>query len=78
MKIKLLSFLAFAVIFCSCNKDFLDKVPLDSINDANFWTTEQDLQLYVNNIYPKYIVGFGYGFGDAVLQKPRGTPPTDR
>lgn len=68
MKIKLLSFLAFAVIFCSCNKDFLDKVPLDSINDANFWTTEQDLQLYVNNIYPKYIVGFGYGFGDASIQ----------
>jgi hypothetical protein len=68
MKSKIIALFAFSVVLYSCKKDFLDKHPLDSINDANFWTAEQDLQLYANSLYPQYIVGFGYGFGDATIQ----------
>lgn len=67
MKSKILALVAFSAILGSCNKNFLDKYPLDSINDGNYWNTEQDLQLYNNSIYPNYIVGFGYGFGDATI-----------
>lgn len=67
MKSKILALIAFSAILGSCNKNFLDKYPLDSINDGNYWNTEQDLQLYNNSIYPNYIVGFGYGFGDATI-----------
>ncbi|HWJ27272.1 MAG TPA: RagB/SusD family nutrient uptake outer membrane protein, partial [Flavisolibacter sp.] len=68
MKLRLFSLLISTALFYSCNDKFLDKTPLDTINDGNFWTTEQDLQLYVNAIYPQYITGFGYGFGDATIQ----------
>ena len=68
MKSKIIALFAFSVMLYSCKKDFLDKYPLDSINDANYWATEQDLQLYANNLSPQYIVGFGYGFGDATIQ----------
>lgn len=40
--------LLFAV---SCNDDFMDRIPLDRINDANYWKTANDLKLYVNNLY---------------------------
>jgi starch-binding outer membrane protein, SusD/RagB family len=68
MKSKIITLFVFSTILYSCKKEFLDRFPLDSINDANFWTTEQDLQLYANNLYPQYVVGFGYGFGDAAIQ----------
>ncbi|RPH30322.1 MAG: RagB/SusD family nutrient uptake outer membrane protein [Bacteroidales bacterium] len=50
----------------SCDDEFMDRFPLDQINDNNFWTSEQDLALYCNDFYPNYISGFGgSGFGDA-------------
>lgn len=68
MKSKIIAILIFTTIIYGCKKDFLDRFPLDSINDANFWTTEQDLQLYSNSLYPDYIVGFGYGFGASTIR----------
>lgn len=68
MKSKIITLVVFSTMLFSCKKEFLDRFPLDSINDANFWTTEQDLQLYANSLYPDYIVGFGYGFGDATIR----------
>lgn len=35
----------------SCNDDFLDRSPLASISDANYWKSPNDLKLYVNNLY---------------------------
>ena len=35
----------------SCNKDFLDKTPQDKISDPDFWTSETDLELYLNRFY---------------------------
>jgi hypothetical protein len=35
----------------SCEDDFLERSPLTSINDGNFWETPNDLKSYVNNFY---------------------------
>jgi hypothetical protein len=42
-------------MFTSCKK-VLDRVPLDSITDANFWTTPDKLKMYCNNFYPNLAV----------------------
>jgi hypothetical protein len=34
-----------------CNDDFLDLGPLSRINDALFWKTPRDLEIYINNLY---------------------------
>ncbi|MDO6518683.1 RagB/SusD family nutrient uptake outer membrane protein [Zobellia uliginosa] len=40
------------LFFNSCEEeDLLDKTPLDQISDTDFWQTEGDLQLYLNNLY---------------------------
>lgn len=44
-------FFAFAAFVIGCNKDFLDRAPLDTISEPEFWKTANDLQLYVNNLY---------------------------
>ncbi|MDR1456043.1 MAG: RagB/SusD family nutrient uptake outer membrane protein, partial [Tannerella sp.] len=35
----------------SCNDDFLERAPLLNLSDANFWKSENDLKVYVNNFY---------------------------
>jgi hypothetical protein len=37
----------------SCNDDFLERGPLSKINDALFWKTPNDLEIYINNLYNK-------------------------
>ncbi len=54
--------LALAVFLAACKKDFLDRTPETSISEAEFWKTQNDLQLYVNNFYtafPSTIGAFG-------------------
>ena len=46
----ILSIATAASVLMSCNDEFLDLTPLTSINDGNFWKTDQDLQTYVNSI----------------------------
>lgn len=38
--------------FFSCNDDFMERYPLDKINDANFWQTPDDLKTFANQFYP--------------------------
>ncbi len=52
-KIKYVAILTLAIFYTSCNDDFLDRVPLDKISDANYWTNTNDLKLYANNWYSK-------------------------
>jgi len=47
---QILVLLAIAVLI-SCNDDFLERGPLSSINDALFWKSANDLELYCNNFY---------------------------
>lgn len=47
----LVGLLAFSLISSSCQKDFLERVPLDEIVDETFWKTEDQLLLAVNSCY---------------------------
>ncbi len=47
----------------SCNDEFMDKYPLDQITEQSYWHSLNDLKLYSNSLYPKYIIGFGSGWG---------------
>ena len=41
-----------AFIFNGCKKDRLNQYPLDQISDGVFWTTADNLMIYVNQFYP--------------------------
>lgn len=43
--------LVLAVIMFGCNDDFLERQPLDEINNEAFWNTENDLRVYNNSLY---------------------------
>ena len=40
-----------ALLFTACNDDFLDRFPETEIGRENFFNTEDDLNLYINNLY---------------------------
>jgi hypothetical protein len=44
--------LAFTV--SSCRKDFLERYPLDNMSDATFFSSPNDLKVYVNGFYPLF------------------------
>jgi len=50
-RIKYIGILAIAILASSCNDEFLERSPLNSISDGNYWVTPNDLKLYVNNLY---------------------------
>jgi len=51
------------VFFLSCNKEVLDRPPLDKIIDGpNFWRNEDDVRLYANAFYPQYFNGYNTSF----------------
>ena len=39
------------IFMCGCNKDFLDKNPLDQISSQTFWKTEADVKMAVGGCY---------------------------
>lgn len=58
------------LFLASCQKDFLERKPLDAITDASFWKTSNDLKSFTNGFYrifPRYIgdnvAGFKGGVG---------------
>ena len=50
-KITYLIALSLSIAFASCQKDFLDRTPLDQISEPEFWKTTTDLELYTNSFY---------------------------
>jgi len=50
------------VALVSCKRDILDRPPLTSIVDENYWRNEEDLRLFSNGFYPQYFVGYNTGF----------------
>jgi len=60
---KYLYSLAACLIFVSCKKDVLDRPPLDSIIDFDYWRNEDDVRLYANTFYPYFFSGFNTAFG---------------
>lgn len=61
---KYLKYLLLAIpFFLSCNKNVLDRPPLTSYVDAEYWRNEDDLRMYANAYYPQYFNGFNTAFG---------------
>ncbi len=52
-KIVVASSVVFMLISFSCNKDFLNKNPLDSIASETFWKTEADVNMAVTGCYAR-------------------------
>jgi hypothetical protein len=50
------------LVFTSCEK-FLDRPSLTTMNDGNFWTSENNLRLFANGFYANYFVGYNSAWG---------------
>ena len=50
---KIVMLIVLAVCAMACNDDFLERRPLNSISDASFWKTTNDLRLYTNIFYAR-------------------------
>jgi len=44
-------FLIGLVLLTSCDKDFLELTPIDSVSNLSYWNTENDLATYNNGLY---------------------------
>ncbi|HOI49048.1 MAG TPA: RagB/SusD family nutrient uptake outer membrane protein [Prolixibacteraceae bacterium] len=53
---------AVTLLFCSCD-DFLDRPTLTTMNDGNYWTSENNLRLFANGFYSNYFVGYNSTWG---------------
>lgn len=65
---KIIYFLAVVYLaagLTSCNKDFLDRQPLDQISEAVVWQDPKLVQMYVYNIYADMPNGFRFGGWDS-------------
>ncbi len=51
-----------AILFTGCTKEFLDRTPLDTVDDSNFWTSESNLRLHSIYYYRAYFFGYGSGW----------------
>ncbi len=54
--------LTFALALGSC-EDFLERPPLTQMNDETYWTSENNLRLFVNGFYSNYFVGYNNTWG---------------
>ena len=50
---KILFIFALLLVFNACDKDILNRLPLDEVNDQAFWSSKQDLELYAIQFYAK-------------------------
>ena len=57
-----------AVLFASC-EDALEKEPLTSFTNSNYWTSETNVELYANYFYNEW-TGYGNGTGSGVFYFP--------
>ncbi|MBI9061870.1 MAG: RagB/SusD family nutrient uptake outer membrane protein [Marinilabiliaceae bacterium] len=65
MKFKYIIVFACLLSLWSCDDEFMERYPLDAVNDENFWRNESDLELYCNNFYEYYITGHQNGWGSS-------------
>ena len=47
-------------VLMACNDDYLERYPLDAINDASFWNTPSDIEMYVNQFYENLPPLYGF------------------
>ena len=64
MTMKKLTYLFFSIALlalASCN-GYLDRESKTTMDDGNFWTSENNLRYFVNFAYPTYFVGYASGW----------------
>jgi hypothetical protein len=54
----------FAIVFVmgGCKKDFLQRLPQDTLVNENFWTNENNVRTFAWGFYPAYFSGYGSGY----------------
>ena len=53
-----------ALVFAGCNpNEFLDRTTLTDMDDASYWTTENNVRLFVNGAYGSYFNGYSDNWG---------------
>ena len=62
--ITIISLVAAGLFITSC-EDFLDRPSLTTMNDQNYWTSENNLRLFANGYYENYFVGYNSAWGVA-------------
>ncbi|MDR0698783.1 MAG: RagB/SusD family nutrient uptake outer membrane protein [Tannerella sp.] len=55
-------FISGLLLLSSCNDDFMQKDPKDTLVDETYWENAAHLRLYLNTLYPTYIVGHQTGW----------------
>lgn len=53
---------AVGLLITGC-EDFLDRPSLTTMNDENYWTSENNLRLFANGFYGNYFVGYNSAWG---------------
>lgn len=54
--------LLICLFFLSCSKKVLDRPPLTSYVDDQYWRSEDDVRMYANAFYPNYFNGYNLSF----------------
>jgi len=50
-----------SLVFTNCS-DYLDRQSLTTMNDGNYWTSENNLRLFADGFYTNYFNGYNSGF----------------
>lgn len=50
------------MMLLACKKDHLEKLPLDQLEDASYWTSEANVRTFTWNFYPRNFPGYASGF----------------
>jgi starch-binding outer membrane protein, SusD/RagB family len=50
-------------LFLTSCEDFLDRPSLTTMNDGNYWTSENNLRLFADGFYSNYFVGYNATWG---------------
>lgn len=57
----LMAFAALILVSCDPN-EFLNRTTLTTMDDASYWTTENNVRLFVNGAYGSYFTGYSSGW----------------
>lgn len=62
-KYSILTYILLCLLVSSCSEDFLDRLPEDEISPEQYWKTDNDLKLFLNQFYTTFPVHDGWGGG---------------
>ncbi len=65
MKRKLIIIIAVVALIAGGCEDFLDRPSRTTMNDQNYWTSENNLRLFSHGFYLNYFVGYNNSWGTA-------------